>query len=147
MHQANFIAELAVMDIDFKDTRPSLIAFGAMLNAIDRLDAEIPTPPLERATFVEEIKKCLLVLKSSSSSVMPASFINDAEADFWSGVDQAREKLGLVLCRACGTDVMDVDREMMTDVLRSGCDHKSKNHLDQNYAEEECRDDISTFRL
>lgn len=91
MHQAIYMAELAVMDIDFKNTRPSLIAFGAMLNAIDRLDAEIPIPPLERAAFAEEIKKCLLALKSSSSSVMPASFINDAEADFWSGVDQARE--------------------------------------------------------
>jgi len=139
------MAELAVMDIAFRDTRPSLIAFGAMLNAIDRLDTEIPTPPFERAAFVEEIKKCLLELKSSSSSVMPAAFLNGAEADFWSRVDQAREHLGLVLRRACGTNGMDVDRAMVTDVvLRSVCDHKSKGLLDENYAEEECRDDIST---
>jgi len=66
IHQAIFIAEMAVMDIDFKDTRPSRIAFMAMLNAIDRLDAEIQTLPLERAVFVQEIKKCL-VFKSYTS--------------------------------------------------------------------------------
>ena len=37
------MAELTVMGIDFKDMRPSLIAFMTMLNAIDRLDAEIQT--------------------------------------------------------------------------------------------------------
>lgn len=61
MHQAIFMAELAVMDIDFKNTRPSRIAVMAMLHAIDRLDAEIPTLPMERAAFVDEIKKCLVL--------------------------------------------------------------------------------------
>lgn len=140
------------MNIDFKDTRASLIAVGAMLsNTIDRLDAEIPSP-LERAAFVEETKKsCLLaLLKSSSlsSSMMPAAFINDAEADFWSEVDQARKKMGLVLHCACGTNIMDFGRAMMTDVvLRSMCDHRSKDLLDVNYVEEECRYDILAFRL
>jgi hypothetical protein len=43
LHHAIFVAELTVMGIDFKDMRPSLIAFMTMLNAIDRLDAEIQT--------------------------------------------------------------------------------------------------------
>lgn len=99
------MSELSVMDICFKDMKPSRIAFGAMLNAIDCQDVEIVSP-LGRANFVKAVLENYLL--PSSSIISTAE--DEAHAHFWSGVNHAKKRLDIVLCNASHTNIMAIQR-------------------------------------
>lgn len=113
MQQAVFMSELSVMEVCFKDVLASHIAFGAMLNVMDSLDATILSP-FERDIFVKSVVENCVLLPSASSTPDEKYFEaygSWRESCFWSGVNRARYQFGIVLGRVSHfvENGMDVD--------------------------------------
>lgn len=100
IQEAVFMSELAVMEVCFKDVLASHIAFGAMLNVMESLDATILSP-LERDIFVKVVVENCVLLQASASSTPADDKDFEAyrwrESCFWSGVNRARYQFGSLL--------------------------------------------------